>query len=64
MINQSLASFSLDCDSHCLQTPVTGLAEEDGSASVLSVPHVSSCWWGGRKPWYPSILALCGGNEQ
>lgn len=39
MISQSLASFTLDCDSHCLQTPVTGLAEEDGFGSMFHVLH-------------------------
>lgn len=39
MFSQSLASFTLDYDSHCLQTPVTGLAEEDGFGSMLPVPH-------------------------
>ena len=37
--DQSLLSFTLDCDCHCLQTPVTGLAGEDGSVSMLPVPH-------------------------
>lgn len=59
----SLASFTLDCDSHCLQTPVIRLAEEDGSGSMLSVPHRLIRLVGWEETLEPATLALLGGKH-